>query len=484
MQTKVTFLSILLIVALMFNTCKKDDLNDTGTLVFKGVKPFSAQQSANAAMLKSTKSGSNTHVMHTANFKGFIKEIWASQELVTENIPDDFTWYKIGESNDFKLFEEYSFTTDNLPVGDYKSIKMVIKNSITRIAVYQSDINKTVEMSGSISEKGCSDNTLLTQYFSKRGNHSLGVNGLFYCASSGETVRGFKIKPNEITTIYWRLGNPDSKITDCTFEWIDVNGNNAWDCGIDITDNFDCNPETPMFSFSVDDGEVDPVILNAVSDIDGNRYNAVMIGNQIWMQEDLKTTRLNDGTYLMIWEEYKKYLKDNPPAPPPVPAPPTPPLRSMQNNNPNLVNISGCLYSWTAIKTGKLCPQGWHVPSDNEWETLVTYLGKNAGGKLKDTGTWHVPNEGATNESEFTALPGGGLLWQTITGPIGGADLSDFRYSGVGKEGYWWSSTDMWGRRLTNTSNEVIREQFIKTSFSIMMDFIGESQLSCRCVKD
>jgi len=104
---------------------------------------------------------------------------------------------------------------------------------------------------------------------------------------------------------------------------------------------------------------------------------------------------------------------------------------------------------------------------------------------LKETGSiWHHPNEGATNESEFTALPGGGLVWKIITGPIGGVDLSDFSYSGVGQKGYWWSSTDNWGRILTNTSNEIIREQFTKTSFSMMMDAIGESQLSCRCIKD
>ena len=484
MKINVFFYSFVLIVSLLFNACNKNDLNDTGTLVFKGVKPFSVQKSAKTGFIISSKAGSNPHVMHTANFKGFITEIWVSQELVAEGIPDDFKWYKIGESNELKLFEEYSFSADGLPAGDYKSIKMVFKNTITRIAVYQSDINKTVEMSGSITEEGCADNTLITQYFSKRGNHSIGQNGLFYCASSGETVRGFKIKPDEITTIYWRLGNPDSKITDCTFNWFDVNGNNAWDCSLDSLRNFNCTVDTPMFSFGVDDGEEDPVIRNAVTDTDGNTYNAVKIGNQIWMKEDLKTTRLNDGTYLMTWEEYKKYLKDNPPAPPPVPMPPTPPLRSMQNNNPSLMNISGCLYSWTAIKTGKLCPQGWHVPADNEWGTLVTYLGKNAGGKLKEISTWHQPNEGATNESEFTALPGGGLLWQTITGPYGGADLSDFRYSGVGKEGFWWSSTDKWGRKLTNTSNEVIREQFNKTSFSIMMDFVGELQLSCRCIKD
>jgi uncharacterized protein (TIGR02145 family) len=93
----------------------------------------------------------------------------------------------------------------------------------------------------------------------------------------------------------------------------------------------------------------------------------------------------------------------------------------------------GRLYNWHAVKTGKLCPTGWHVPTSAELETLGEYLGgyEVAGDKLKETGTthWQSPNEGATNTSGFTALPGG---YRNIYGT----------FYGIGVYGYWWSSTE------------------------------------------
>jgi len=478
MKINVFFFSIVLIVALLFNSCKKNDSNDTGTLILKGVKSIPIQKSAKANLLNSTKSGSTVHPMHTANLKVDIADIWVSQELVAEGISDDFKWYKIGEGNGLKLVEEILMTSDALPAGDYKSVKINFINSIVRVAVYQSDITKTVEISGSLGESACGDKSIVTQYFSKRGNHSL-KNGLFYCDAAGEDIRGFKVKPGETTTIYWKLGGPNIPITDCGFNWFDVNGNNSWDCGIDYVSDFSCATYAPMWTFGVEDGEVDPVILNAVTDIDGNSYNAVKIGTQVWMQQNLKTKRLNEGTYLMTREEYKKYLVDNPPAPPPVPMPPSPPLRAIQNNDVSLMAIYGSLYSWTAVATGKLCPTGWHVPTDSEWTTLENYLGKNVGGKLKSMDKmWHTPNEGATNETEFSALPGGAMVLQTWTGP-NGESSSAYRYNGYGESGYWLTSTAGWARILTYTSSSVSREYFHPTG--AMGD---ESFLSCRCIKD
>ena len=81
------------------------------------------------------------------------------------------------------------------------------------------------------------------------------------------------------------------------------------------------------------------------------------------------------------------------------------------NNDSTYKNIYGALYNWDAVNTIKLCPQGWHVPSDAEWTVLETYLGGRsvAGGKMKETGNnhWKGLNRGATNESGFTGLPGG-----------------------------------------------------------------------------
>jgi uncharacterized protein (TIGR02145 family) len=91
------------------------------------------------------------------------------------------------------------------------------------------------------------------------------------------------------------------------------------------------------------------------------------------------------------------------------------------------------LYNWYATNTGNLCPTGWHVPTDEEWSTLTTFLGGEggAGGKLKETGTihWKSPNEGATNSSGFSALPGG---FRDDTGEFGG----------MAEKGFFWSSTE------------------------------------------
>jgi len=422
MKTK----GFLLIVALtlLLNNCKKNDSDDTGTLVFQGVPPYTTQGSAKSSSLKSTYD-EITNVMHTANLKGLVTGIWVSQGLVTEGVTDDFQWYKIGESNELKLIEEYSFTVNDLPVGDYQSIKLAMKNILTRIAVYQSNINETVEMQSSISEESCGNDSIITQYFSKNGNHNL-VNGIFQLSSEGENVRGFKIRPDEVTSIFWRLGGADSKITDCTFDWVDVNVNGVWDCGTDRTANFNCIVDMPMFSFSVDDGEEPEeefVILNAVTDIDGNIYDAVKIGDQTWMKEDLKTTRLNDSTDIpditdnQEWKDAGWISKS--------------PAQCVYNNNTgNESDTYGRLYNWYAVSTQKLCPAGWHVPSDEEWTILINYIGTRAGGKMKEAGTvhWKSPNEGADNKSGFTALPGG-------------SRYMDAEFIGIGEAGLWWTST-------------------------------------------
>ena len=97
---------------------------------------------------------------------------------------------------------------------------------------------------------------------------------------------------------------------------------------------------------------------------------------------------------------------------------------------PNVVKY-GYLFNLETAKT--VCPKGWYLPNDADWETLITYLGGEdvAGGKLKETGTthWTSPNTGATNESGFTALPGGGRGY-------------DGTFDDIGGQGYWWSSTE------------------------------------------
>jgi len=104
-----------------------------------------------------------------------------------------------------------------------------------------------------------------------------------------------------------------------------------------------------------------------------------------------------------------------------------------RNNNESDVPIYGRLYTWfVASDTRNVCPAGWHVPTDQEWETLKSYLGGEsiAGGKLKETDTvyWNSPNTGATNETGFKALPAG---YRRITGEFVSESISC----------YFWSST-------------------------------------------
>jgi len=141
-------------------------------------------------------------------------------------------------------------------------------------------------------------------------------------------------------------------------------------------------------------------VESSVADIDGNVYDTVVIGSQVWMKENLRTTRFNDGTKIPLvtsdtaWSNLR-----------------TPGYCWYGNNEAFFsLNHYGALYNGYAARSGKLCPAGWHVPDDDDWYELSEYVGWDAGGgKLKEAGTlnWASPNANATNETGFTALPGG-----------------------------------------------------------------------------
>jgi len=200
--------------------------------------------------------------------------------------------------------------------------------------------------------------------------------------------------------------------------------------------------------------------LLTVTDIDGNVYNPVTIGTQVWMKENLKTTRYNDGTSVPYAPDTWAGLSS--------------PAYCWQNNNESANKvIYGALYNWYAVNSGKLCPTGWHVPSDAEWTILTTFLGgaSIAGGKLKEIGIiyWTSPNTGANNETGFTARAGGSRTGESGYGT---------GFSGTGLNGLWWSTTvisgsTVWRRYMTNSNIVVSRDYSYK--------FDG---LSVRCIKD
>lgn len=183
------------------------------------------------------------------------------------------------------------------------------------------------------------------------------------------------------------------------------------------------------------------IFCTYVRDYNGYVYKTIMIGSQAWLAENLRTTSYSDGTAIpnvtnnSTWEglttgAYSWY----------------------QNNFPTYGSVYGALYNFHAVSTGKLCPAGWHVPTDAEWCSMESFIdptlvcnphswnGTDAGGKLKETGTthWYSPNVGATNSTGFTALPGGfrdnGEFWDI---PYIGIFWTASEYNSAGAWRHW-----------------------------------------------
>lgn len=195
-----------------------------------------------------------------------------------------------------------------------------------------------------------------------------------------------------------------------------------------------------------------------VKDIDGNIYSTVKIGSQVWFYENLRTTKLNDGTPIPMVNGTEEWAALNTIA------------FCWLNNDEDNKDEFGALYNWYTVNTRKLCPKGWHVPSDEEWAAMISYLGDPAlaGAKLKesDIGVWKNPEYVGTNEYGFTALPGGMRIYN--------GDFPDFSNNFA----VWWSATstrttEAWNRGLYFNSNQVYRgRENMKSGFSV------------RCMKD
>jgi uncharacterized protein (TIGR02145 family) len=161
----------------------------------------------------------------------------------------------------------------------------------------------------------------------------------------------------------------------------------------------------------------------SAKDNDGNNYKTIQIGIQTWMAENLKTTKFNDGTAIPLEVHNQTWATLT-----------TSAFCWYNNDSSTYKSNFGALYNWYAVNTSKLCPIGWHVPTDAEWTILMTYLGgiNAALGNLQEVGTtnWLSQNPDATNGSGFTALPSG-YRYNIATSDIG-----------IGYLSYWWSSTE------------------------------------------
>ena len=195
----------------------------------------------------------------------------------------------------------------------------------------------------------------------------------------------------------------------------------------------------------------------ACQDADGKNYKTVTIGTQTWMVENLKTTKYRNGDAI--------------PSPAGDWSALTSGAQTAYNNDASYATKFGLLYNWYAVADSRnIAPTGWHVPTDAEWTTLITYLGGEsvAGGKLKEAGTanWYISNNAiATNETGFSALPGG-------------YRYSDGAFYNEVSDGYWWSSSESganeaWSRSMDYDLNTADRIYYPK------MD-----GFSVRCIKD
>jgi uncharacterized protein (TIGR02145 family) len=195
-----------------------------------------------------------------------------------------------------------------------------------------------------------------------------------------------------------------------------------------------------------------------VKDADGNIYMSVNIGKQVWISENLKTTRFNDGKPIQlvandnVWKELKTpaccWYKDD-----------------IKNKD-----VFGALYNWYAVNSKKLCPVGWHVSTDAEWEAMIDYIGglSTAGDKLKEKGVAHWENylSQATNDYDFTALPGG-MRYFTGDFPLFGNTYA-----------IWWTSTEF------SEYQAVCRGLHDSSSMAFKASDNKRSGFSVRCIKD
>lgn len=191
---------------------------------------------------------------------------------------------------------------------------------------------------------------------------------------------------------------------------------------------------------------------------DGQVYNIVKIGNQTWMTQNLNTAVYSDGKAIALTENIEEWQK--------LGANKKPASCFYEFNKSNDEQF-GRLYNWYAVKTGKLCPSGWHVPTENDWVELEKFLGEESNDvKIKSCSGWPEEHNG-TNESGFNAIPSGALKFGS--------------FQEIDSVAYWWASDYLNNKRDYRAYNR-----------NIGYDYSGfdrdsgekDSGFSVRCVKN
>jgi uncharacterized protein (TIGR02145 family) len=210
------------------------------------------------------------------------------------------------------------------------------------------------------------------------------------------------------------------------------------------------------FSFSCrKEAEKPPV---PVSDFEGNSYKTIKAGTQVWMAENLRSTKFNDGTEISPVTETARWKDFIAPG-------------YCWYANDSIANSAtyGALYNGYAVNSGNLCPTGWHIPVVDDWQQLREFLTDtiSEGGKLKEVGTahWMSPNKGATNSCGFSALPSG------------------FRYTDGSFTAIQYY-TGFWSASEIGTDNEWFLGLYYGDASATMSSVSKKYGLSVRCVKD
>lgn len=206
----------------------------------------------------------------------------------------------------------------------------------------------------------------------------------------------------------------------------------------------------------------DPELM-PLYDYDGNKYKVVRIGEQIWMAENLRTTHFNDGTPIPYVTDQADWdftdISESP-------------AYCYYGNDEANAELHGALYNWFTAREPNICPKGWYVPTTADWAELISYLGTDAGKKLKSTSGWkdeqgnEQPQFQGTDDYGFNALPSGYRRHRK--------DFEKF-----GSQGKWWTP------ELCPTDNAagnyyylVSNDNNVKTLFHLK-----EYGLSIRCIK-
>jgi uncharacterized protein (TIGR02145 family) len=283
--------------------------------------------------------------------------------------------------------------------------------------------------------------------------------------SEAESIAFTDQSTNNPTSWIWDFGDGETSAEQSPSHTYSSAG--TFTVSLTATNSYGSGSETKTNYITVTEGTA----ITTVTDFDGNVYNTVAIGIQTWMKENLKTTHYSNGAAIPLvtgtgnWEALMDTSK----------------AFCWYGDEISNKETYGALYTWAAAMNDTssssanpsgiqgVCPVGWHLPSHEEWWQLTEFLGGEsvAGGKLKETSTahWYSPNTGATNETGYTALPGG-------------QRGSDGTFQTINYYGNWWSATEY------DTGSAMNRRIFHGDGNVYIIIDSKEVGFSVRCLKD